>query len=217
MSESPTGIDEGYVKYDSRWTPGPAPAQDVVDELNRWRAPLHAAGLIGHYVEHDVGFGNLSLRVDDGFVISGTQTGHIANTTADHYVLVTRVDIDANRVDCTGPVQASSEALTHAALYALSDDVGAVVHVHSPELWAALKNVLPTAVEDVPYGTPDMAREFIRLWRNSDFAASGVAVMAGHDEGLVSVGRTLAEAAERMLTVRAEFRDAARNETSGRS
>lgn len=206
MNDGPHGIDEGYVKYVSHWEPGPPPDADAVALLNRWRSPLFAAGLIGHYEEHGVGYGNLSVRhgSGDSFVISGTQTGHIAHTSAEHFALVTSVDIDANAVFCVGPIQASSEALTHAAIYALSSDIGAVVHVHDRELWARHMDKLPTTDAAVPYGTPAMAHAFELLWASSPFPRVGIAVMAGHDDGLVSIGRTLDEAATRMLTLASE-------------
>ena len=205
MSDAPHGIDEGYVKYVSHWEQGPAPDAGAVALLNRWRSPLFDAGLIGHYEEHGVGYGNLSVRAGtgDGFVISGTQTGHIERTTADHFALVTGVDVNANTVHCVGPVQASSEALTHAALYALSPDIGAVVHVHDGELWTTHKGRLPTTDAQVPYGTPAMARAFEKLWSSSAFPQCGIAVMAGHEDGLVSIGRTLEEATTRMLSLAA--------------
>ena len=73
------------------------------------------------------------------------------------------------------------------------------MHVHSEALWKESLNKLPTTRADVPYGTPEMAEEFGRLWRDTDFADCGLGVMAGHDEGLVSIGVTLEEAAQRML------------------
>ena len=199
-------IDEGYVKYRSEWRPGPPPGEAAVQLLDRWRRSLYAAGLIGHYPELDVGFGNLSIRGSQAgqFIISGTQTGHHAVTTGEHYALVTSVDIGGNRVASTGPVQASSEAMTHAAIYALSERINAVVHVHSRELWMRYMDELPTTSASVPYGTPEMAAEFARLWRDSDLPAIGIAIMAGHEEGIVSFGATLAEASERALGLRAD-------------
>lgn len=195
-------IDEGYVKYQSDWIEGPPPDAGIVAELDRWRAPLFAAGLIGHDAEHDVGYGNLSVRAGgDEFVISGTQTGHIPTTGPEHYCRVTEVDADANRVRCTGPIQASSESLTHAALYALNRDVHAVVHVHCRSLWARSINVLPTTRPEISYGTPEMAHEFERLWRESDFAERKLAAMAGHADGLVSVGASLEQATLAMLAL----------------
>ena len=201
---SATGpIDEGYTKYEVDWRPAPALPAEAVRELNDCRNRLHEAGLVGHYEEHGVGYGNVSIRGPEPgtFIISGTQTGHIPRTDANHFALVTRCDIDANRVTCEGPIQASSEALTHAAIYALDPSIRAIAHVHSGELWHQLKDRVATTAPEVPYGTPEMAREFHRLYEDTDFARSGVAVMAGHEEGLVAFGATIAEAAERLLNL----------------
>jgi Class II Aldolase and Adducin N-terminal domain len=193
--------DEGVVKYTSRWTKGPAPDAAQAALLETWRRPLFDAGLIGWDGAHDVGYGNISVRARQcrGFLISGTQTGALATTGPEHYVLVTDYDIEANSVVCTGPVQASSESLTHAAIYELDPAIAGVVHVHSRRLWRSWLGRLPTTAPDVAYGTPEMAREIARLYRESRMAAAGVAVMAGHEDGLISFGGTLEEAATRML------------------
>lgn len=197
-------IDEGYIKFESNWLPGPAPAAEAVDRLERWRRPLFDEGLIGHYEDLGVGYGNISIRLGGNqFVISGTQTGHLAETTGEHYALVTGYDIAANRVSSTGKVQASSESLTHAAIYELDQRINAVVHVHSGKLWNTFRDQLPTTSPDVSYGTPEMAEEFRRLFGETDFAAMGIAVMGGHDEGILSFGDTLEEAAVRVLSLAA--------------
>jgi ribulose-5-phosphate 4-epimerase/fuculose-1-phosphate aldolase len=198
-------IDEGYVKFESDWQRAAPLADRDVEELIRWRRPLHAAGLIGHYDDVGVGFGNLSRRSsDDGlFIISGTQTGHLADSGPEHFALVTAVDIARNRVSSRGPIEASSESMTHAVLYDVDERIGGVVHVHSPRLWESLMDRLPTTDPQVPYGTPEMAEEIRRLYRRSDFAATGVAVMAGHEAGLISVGETVAEASTRILALAA--------------
>ena len=197
-------IDEGYTKYECDWERAPALPGAAIEELNAWRNRLHEQGLIGHYPEHGVGFGNVSVLESDGdaFIISGTQTGHIARTDENHYARVTCCDIPANRVYCEGPVQASSEALTHAAIYALDPAIRAVVHVHHATLWRDLTGRIPTTAAEISYGTPEMAREFQRLYEETDFAALGIAVMGGHEEGLVSFGAGIAEAAERILSLR---------------
>lgn len=196
-------IDEGYVKYRSDWRPGPSPSASAVRLLDRWRRRLHRAGLIGHYEALGIGFGNLSIRASSPgqFIISGTQTGQHATTTGEHYALVTGTDIASNAVASTGPVRASSEAMTHASIYALSERINAVVHVHSARLWTKYADKLPTTAPSVPYGTPAMAQEFDRLWRESDFPETGIAVMAGHEEGIISFGATLADASRRVLAL----------------
>ncbi len=201
-------LDEGYVKYDSRWTQAPASQQPLAALLERWRQPLYRRGLIGYYEEFNVGYGNMSVRIDSGsrFLISGTQTGHLNGTSAQHYAVVTDYDIAANRVSCQGPVQASSEAMTHASLYELDLHIGAVVHVHDKALWRHFLNTLPTTHATVPYGTPQMAAEFSRLYKTTVFSRDGLAIMAGHDEGIVSIGNDLASATKKLIDLYDQFK-----------
>lgn len=197
--------DDGYIKFRSDWQRGPAPAPAVVGLLDAWRRPLYDAGLIGHDDALDVGYGNISARAgsDDCFVISGTQTGHLRDTDGNHYVLVTDYDLDANRVSSVGPVEPSSESLTHAAIYELDAGIQGIAHVHSASLWQSLRGALPTTSSATSYGTPEMAREFGRLYRETDFATLGVAVMGGHENGIVSFGSSLEEATRRLLDLAA--------------
>ena len=194
-------IDEGVIKFRSEWQPSGPLQNPEIELLVSWRRPLYAAGLIGHYDDVDIGYGNLSIRLSGSrqFIISGTQTGHLADLDARHFALVTDYDIAGNRVTSTGAAEASSESLTHAMLYELDRNTQAVVHVHNPDAWAALAGMLPTTRADVPYGTPDMAREFARLYAESAFPDCGVAVMAGHDAGMIAIGGNLEEASQRIL------------------
>ena len=196
-------IDEGYIKFNCEWTKGPPIENAAIAELNKWRRPLFDAGLVGQYEDTGVGFGNMSMRSgsDVQFIISGTQTGHLADLIGAHYAEVTDYDIQDNRVTCHGPVKASSESLTHAAIYELDPTIQAIVHVHSDTLWHELRNKIPTTNPTVRYGTPDMAEEFRRLYRDTDFASSEIAVMGGHDGGLISIGHDMAEAAHRFLDI----------------
>ena len=134
---------------------------------------------------------------------------------------MTKADIAGNAVWSVGPTRASSESLTHAAIYQLSSEINAVVHVHDAKLWKHYLDVLPTTDNRVSYGTPDMAAEFERLWSGStcrdsfhgsfqdsfhgSFQDRGLAIMGGHEEGIVSIGRDLAEAAQRILALKAAF------------
>ena len=201
-------IDEGYIKFDSRWRKTRPLDNAEIESLNRWRRPLYDAGLIGHYEEHGIGFGNLSVRAaaQRQFIISGSQTGHLPDLGAEHYASVEDYDIDRNRVYSIGAREASSESMTHAAIYELDPEIGAVVHVHSEAMWAGLKGSAATTDAEVAFGTPEMAREFRRLFRETDFPKTGIAVMAGHDSGLVSTGSNLQEAAERILAIDAKFK-----------
>lgn len=196
-------IDEGYTKFIVEWNDHRPVEFPEVAELDRWRRRLHDAALIGHYEDLGIGYGNISVRIGGGpaFLISGTRTGHHRHTGRAHYALVTATDIDRNSVTCRGAVQASSESLTHAAIYALDLSIAAVVHVHNDILWERLAGSMPTTDAAVPYGTPEMAREFDRLYRESALAQAGVAVMAGHQGGIISFGGDLQQATERVLSL----------------
>jgi len=200
-------IDEGYIKFRSDWTESAALSRPEIQELLKWRKPLYAAGLIGHYADIGIGYGNLSTRAgsDGQFVISGTQTGEIASPDNRHFALVTAYDIARNTVQSTGATEASSESMTHAAIYELDPEIRAVVHVHSQKMWVGLKDAAPCTNERIAYGTPEMAQEFRRLFNQTDFSKSGIAVMAGHDDGLISTGASVREAAERMLSLYRKF------------
>lgn len=199
--------DEGYTKFVVEWTDRTPLDVPAVAELDRWRRLLFDAELIGYLEELQVGYGNLSVRTPGarGFVITATQTGHLRDTGPGHYAFVTDYDIDANRVVCRGALQASSETLTHAAIYELDSAIGAVAHVHHLPVWHYLKDTATATDSAAAYGTPAMAHEFKRLWRDTAFAEARVAAMGGHESGIVSIGDSLEEATRRILRLLGDF------------
>jgi ribulose-5-phosphate 4-epimerase/fuculose-1-phosphate aldolase len=191
--------DEGVIKYQCSWDAVELPPHTAIADLITWRDRLHRVGLIGVYA-NGIGFGNLSQRLGPRqFMISGTQTGHLYTTQPHHYTIVDDWNIDDNTLHCIGPLQASSESLTHAALYEYAEGIQAVVHVHHLGLWQRYRQILPTTRAEVPYGTPAMAYEMWRLWREEDLATHKLLVMAGHAEGLLAFDTTLEAAATRLL------------------
>lgn len=198
--ESP-GREEGVVKFQCRWIEAEPPSGDEAAQLVRLRNRLFKLGLIGVY-RNGVAFGNVSVRLpgSEEFIISGTQTGGIAELDRRHLTRVTSFDLERNSLTCRGEVKASSESLTHAALYSVSSEINAILHVHHPELWKRLLRQVPATAEGVPYGTPEMAREVARLFRDSDLAEKRILVMAGHEEGIIAFGKDLEEAASVLLS-----------------
>ena len=193
--------DEGVIKFECRWQKAPALSGSGIQDLIRFRNALFQRGLIGVYPD-GIGYGNLSRRKAEGnqFIISGSQTGHLPEAGAGHFSLVTGYDMACNRVDCRGPVKASSESLTHAMIYETLPDAQAVIHVHSSALWKKLKGRIPTTGAKIPYGTPQMAREIQRLAAETDLRQRGILVMAGHEDGVIAFGKNLAEADGILLT-----------------
>lgn len=187
--------EEGYVKFRAVREPGPAPAEAYVAALNETRAWLWAHHLIGLGPD-GIGYGNLSLRLPgtSQFIISATRTGGKALLQAADYVQVTQVDLSANTVWCRGSADASSESMSHAALYAASTAIGAVLHVHHAGLWQHGLYRLPTTAAGASYGTPAMAFGLQEVHASLGCPPAGVILMGGHTDGLMAWGATLPEA-----------------------
>jgi len=192
-------MDEGYIKFNCNWIPSTDIPLQMVEELNLWRDRMYEKGLIGMYPD-GIGFGNISMRLDERrFLISGTATGGLAILNGSHYSVVSDYDLSTNSLTCEGPVKASSESLTHAAIYECSSTTNAVIHIHHLKAWKELIHVLPTSGAEVPYGTPEMANEIKRLFEESSLKLEKVLVMGGHQEGIISFGRDLDEAGSVLL------------------
>lgn len=194
-------IDEGYVKYQCDWIDSPSVKGEEIEELNQWRNKLYQLGLIGQY-DNGVGFGNISIRSLDNsyqFIISGTKTGGICWLNEQHYTKVTDYNWQENWLTCHGLIQASSEALTHAAVYTANPNINAVIHIHHLQLWQKLMDKVPTTARDTPYGTPEMAKEIILLCQMGNLKEAKILVMSGHWEGIIAFGSNLDEAGTLLL------------------
>ncbi|OEK00434.1 hypothetical protein BFP97_02425 [Roseivirga sp. 4D4] len=193
-------MDDGVIKFSLEWREGEAPNCEGLGDLIHWRDRMYDLGLIGHDHKYDVGFGNISmLSRKDQFIISGTQTGHIPKLGPEYYTEVIDYNIAENRLTCMGPVKASSESLTHAAIYEANAEIRAVIHIHHDQQWESWLNKIPTTDENVPYGTPEMAYEIHRLFNEN--RSMNVLAMAGHQGGLIAFGKNLEEAARPFLEV----------------
>jgi len=193
---------EGVIKFDLAFRPGPAPAAELLVELEAWRRIFRRLGLLGQDPRRyaGLGFGNLSRRAGAGapanaFIISGTQTGQLERLAAEHYVTVQACDPAHNRVEASGPIHPSSEALSHGVLYQADPRIGWVMHLHSPELFAARQLLqLPTTKPTAAYGSPEMAAEIIRLAPVAGWP--GLLVMGGHEDGILAFGANAAATGE---------------------
>lgn len=189
------GEREGVIKYRLDFSPGAAPGGSEV--LDAWRTVLHRLGMVGQCSERygGYGFGNVSVRSGGHFLISGTQTGAPERLGPDGYAQVTEADAMANKLRARGPVKPSSEALTHATVYGLHHEIGAVFHAHSPEIWHATAALsLPHTGARVPYGTPQMAQAVRSVWQDKIGQPRGVLTMLGHEDGVIAFGRDCGEA-----------------------
>ena len=186
--------DEGVIKYKCNWKQEPPMPYEWISELNDWRDKLYKAGLIGED-ENGIGYGNISRRLERNiFVISGSGTGSLKKLNAEHYTKVTAYDLAKNMLTTIGPIKASSESLTHAAIYEMVPELNAVFHIHHLALWDKLLTQLPSTGKHIEYGTTAMANEIAQLIKDPLVLEEGIIAMGGHREGVLSFGKDLEDA-----------------------
>jgi len=194
--------EDGLVKFNCQWKKIKPEKVKQIRALNNSRKKLYEKKLIGAY-DNGIGYGNISARTAmNQFVITGSGTGDLEKLTRKHYTKVLNYDFDKNSLICKGPIKASSESLTHAAIYESDPSVNAVVHVHDFKLWSKMiicMQEIPKTSKEVQYGTPEMAYEMMRLFKETDVKDKKIIVMAGHEEGIITFGKDLKEATDLIL------------------
>ena len=75
---------EGVIKYSLDFTDGVLGEPASLDVLDAWRSIFKDTGLLGEDPGRygGYGFGNLSVRTDRGFLITGSQTGNLSTTSS---------------------------------------------------------------------------------------------------------------------------------------
>ncbi len=201
---------DGIIKYELNYEPSGALPAESIAEVNRYRKMIYEMDLIGQHPDRygGYGYGNISVRIEPfpankhhrRFTITGTQTGFLDELGPEHYAIVDQCVPTKNQLWASGPVKPSSESLTHGAVYDLDEDVRCVIHVHSPDIWnAAARLGLPTTDPEVPYGSPELADEIVRLYKETDLRERRVLSMGGHEDGIVAFGTTCEAASTALL------------------
>lgn len=201
---------EGVIKFRMTFREAAPMRAEQLRELNAWRKAMVYMQMIGQTPERyqNYGFGNISRRLtadempgyEHPFVISGTQTGGIADLEPVHYATVMACEPKANHVIAEGPMKPSSESMTHGMVYVAAPQANWIIHAHDPHIWHAADTLnIPCTHKDVSYGTPEMSAEVLRLFRETDVADAKIFSMAGHEDGIVTFGATAEEAGETLL------------------
>ncbi len=200
-------IDDGIIKYDrSNFTQCPPLDISEYSDLEFWRKELFKLNLIGEYPNDHVGFGNVSEFIDfhqfhqslqPQFLITGTQTGKYPELDGRYYTRVLDYDIEELKIKVMGPIEASSEALTHAAIYSGNLNIKAIFHIHSAAIWnGMIQDKADHTCATIPYGTVEMAHATQKCIKSKD---AGSFCMRGHEDGVVAYGRSLDEAGKLIL------------------
>lgn len=189
---------QGKIQFNCNWIKGTVEKEKII-ELDKWRNKFYSLGLIG--INKDgVGVGNISIR-DKGnqFIVSGTGTGKKKNLNEEHYCKVTEFDLKKNCLSCKGKTKASSESLTHAALYESNKGINAVIHVHSPELWKFLLKKVPATKEGIESRTKEIAFEMQRLIKEKRTRQKKIILIEADKEGIICFGKDLNQAGNVLL------------------
>lgn len=204
---------EGVIKFRADHTRRPLDARrvgEVACKLIAWREIMALTGLVGRDPVRYEGaaYGNVSARFGPpsaalgrrSFLITGTQTSDRRCLGLDNFAAIERYRFRENRVTSHGMADPSSESMTHGAIYDLGPHIRCVLHAHSPVLWSRARRLnIPTTAEHVPYGTPEMAYEVQRLYRETVLPERPILSMGGHEDGIVVFGRSTEEAGQVLL------------------
>jgi len=190
---------EGVIQFNLFHDEDDAEHYPQLDALIKCHQHMHVLGLIDQDPKRYGGYayGNISHRLTGNeFIISGTQTGGINHLTENHYAHVINCDIDTNTVQSCGPIQPSSECMSHSAIYSADPSIMAVIHIHNPDIWRhhlALK--LNTTAVDIDYGTPEMAVAIQNCVKQSHQCIA----MLGHLDGIICYADNI-ETADKQIT-----------------
>ncbi len=204
---------EGVIKFRAdhvRRALEPRRVGETACRLIAWREIMALTGLVGRDPKRYEGaaYGNVSARLGPpsaalgrrAFLITGTQTSDKRCLGLDDFAVVERFNFADNRVWSYGLAEPSSESMTHGAIYDLGPHIRCVLHAHSPVLWRHARALrVPTTAAHVPYGTPEMAFEVQRLYRETVLPERPIVAMGGHEDGIVVFGRSTEETGQVLL------------------
>lgn len=184
---------EGVVKfaYDLQKNARPANPEQLAT-LNAWRTMLKQLDMIGQTPDRydGYGFGNISMRDEQEFIITASQSGGVAHLDQEDYVRISGWNFDRFWVDAEGTKPPSSESLTHAMVYECAENVNFLFHAHCPHIWENARALnIPTTPPEVAYGTPEMAAAFKQLL-DDNVSRPIVFATPGHTDGVFSCGPT---------------------------
>lgn len=201
---------DGIIKYNFDFTKTSPLRKSDWEDIEEIREILFAMRLIGY--KDGIGYGNISKRVaEKSFIITGTQTGDKKSLSADDYSFVEDFDDENFYLKSSGMIKPSSESLTHATIYNLDKKIGAVIHIHSLNLWNFMLKEDYLRTKNVPYGSKEMINEVKRIYNDIKPLENPKFVMSGHEEGIMFFGKDLKSASTALFETVGNFITAEKN------
>jgi len=166
------------------------PETPLLDELMQWcntfankhLAPTHPEGT----------YGNLSIRLNEGILITATSLDLGKKLDFTDFVFVQKCNIKAFEMIVSGTKSPSSETPIHWTLYQLRPDINAIFHGHQDDLLIQALNLqIPVTEQEQEYGSPELVQEVKKMALHDFFN------MKNH--GFISLGNTMRTAGELAL------------------
>ncbi len=175
---------ESYIKFNCRHHVKEISFPAEIDTWLGFGNALKAHKLIGK-IDDQTGYGNISFRDRNSgdIYISASKSGTDDTYVKSHFSRIVTWDAEINFVESEGAMPASSETLTHLAVYEALKEVNCVAHIHSEYYWNMYLNHELTSNLDIEYGTKEMYFEVKRLIEEN--ANAGTLIMGGHKDGIL--------------------------------
>ena len=179
-------------KFHTEFLPGKID-DPLTAELVHWCRMFDCLGLAPDYVRGSCG--NLSYRVEGGFIITPTGA-YFSSIREDDLVSVIACDFENKRVTVVGDREPSSETMLHHEIYQRREDVKAVFHGHGEEVVRHAHELgIAETLQEQPYGSVELMWEVARVLGNKRCL-----VLKNH--GFISLGDDMREAGELALGLR---------------
>ncbi len=175
------------VKFKTIFISDEVPDDKEIEGLKHWCNQFHKNNLT--LPKEGASTGNLSCRIEDGFLITATTLKTKENLSNDSFVRVVNYDVYKNTIYAEGTQEPSCESIMHFLIYNTRGDVNAIFHGHDQSIVKnAEKLKLPVTEDEAPPGTIELANEVLSVLENNFIVIK--------NGGFVSLGETMKEAGE---------------------
>jgi ribulose-5-phosphate 4-epimerase/fuculose-1-phosphate aldolase len=114
-------------------------------------------------------------------------------------------DIAGNSIVSRGLIQASSESMTHGAVYRAGRGVNCVIHIHSKKIFdGMLQDDYPFTPKALAFGTPEIALAIGKCVEKIGSDEDKI-VLAGHDGGIIAYGANIERSLHSILELHNKY------------
>lgn len=169
------------------------PDEKELEELKKWCNQFEKNNLLR--TSSNTTLGNLSFRIEDGFIITATSLKSKENLPNDSFVRVFNYDVYKNSLYVEGNKEPSSDSIMHYLIYNTRGEINAIFHGNND---AILKNAeklkLSITKNETEQDAMGFANAVLDVLGDNNFV-----VIKNH--GFVALGKNMKEAGELVLDI----------------